>query len=443
MVEGRAVGGLSLGFTEPQELNEDDQAFILALAQQCAQAIARSHLYEAERTARSAAEAANRVKDEFLAVLSHELRTPLNPILGWAKLLRSRKFDPATSDRALETIERNAKLQTQLIEDLLDVSRILQGKLSLNVYPVDLVSTIEAAIETVRLSAEAKSIQIQTILEPGVGQVSGDANRLQQVVWNLLANAVKFTPPGGQVAIALEQVEAQAQIRVTDTGKGIAPEFLPYVFDYFRQEDGTTTRTFGGLGLGLAIVRHLVELHGGTVSVSSPGEGQGATFLIKLPCLQNDRERQSDEKDNFSVLTFDSLPLSGLQILVVDDDADMREFLCFLLEQSGATVTSVASAVAALTALSQSQPNVIISDIGMPEINGYMLMRQVRSLKPDQGGNIPAIALTAYAAEIDYQQAIAAGFQRHVPKPVEPEALVKAIASLLFLQPESQTTKVF
>ncbi|MBD1879142.1 AAA family ATPase [Coleofasciculus sp. FACHB-T130] len=443
MVEGRAVGGLSLGFTEPQELNEDDQAFILALAQQCAQAIARSHLYEAERTARSAAEAANRVKDEFLAVLSHELRTPLNPILGWAKLLRSRKFDAATSDRALETIERNAKLQTQLIEDLLDVSRILQGKLSLNVYPVDLVSTIEAAIETVRLAAEAKSIQIQTILEPDVGQVSGDANRLQQVVWNLLANAVKFTPAGGQVAIALEQVGSQAQIRVTDTGKGIAPEFLPYVFDYFRQEDGTTTRTFGGLGLGLAIVRHLVELHGGTVSVSSPGEGQGATFLIKLPCLQNDRERQSDEKDNLSVLTFDSLPLSGLQILVVDDDADMREFLCFLLEQYGATVTSVASAVAALTTLSQSQPNVIISDIGMPEINGYMLMRQVRSLKPDQGGNIPAIALTAYAAEMDYQQAIAAGFQQHISKPVEPEALVKAIASLLFLQPESETTKVF
>jgi PAS domain S-box-containing protein len=431
IVENRAVGGLSMGFTEPQQLNQDDQAFILALAQQCAQAIARSHLYEAERTARSAAEAANRIKDEFLAVLSHELRTPLNPILGWAKLLRSRKFDPATSDRALETIERNAKLQTQLIEDLLDVSRILQGKLSLKVCPVDLVSTIKAAIETVRLSAEAKSIQIQAILEPGIGQVSGDANRLQQVVWNLLANAVKFTPPGGQVEITLEQVGTQAHITVTDTGKGIVPEFLPYVFDYFRQADGSTTRTFGGLGLGLAIVHHLVELHGGTVSASSLGEGQGATFLIKLPCLPNERERHSDEEDNLSRLNFHSLPLSGLQILVVDDDADMREFLCFMLEQYGATVTSVASAREALTTLRQSPPNVVISDIGMPEMDGYMLMRQVRSLKPEQGGNIPAIALSAYAAEIDYQQAIAAGFQQHISKPVEPEKLVDAIALLI------------
>lgn len=265
MVEGWAVGGITLGFAQPQLLSGEDQAFILAVAQQCAQAIARAHLYEAERTARNAAESANRIKDEFLAVLSHELRTPLNPILGWTKLMRTRKLDQLTSDRALETIERNAKLQTQLIEDLLDVSRILQGKLNLNFYPINLVSVIEAAIETVRLSAQAKSIEIQTILESGVGQVLGDANRLQQVIWNILSNAIKFTPTGGQVKIKLKQVGLQVQICITDTGKGIVPEFLAYVFDYFRQADSATTRKFGGLGLGLAIVRHLVELHGKTV----------------------------------------------------------------------------------------------------------------------------------------------------------------------------------
>ncbi|MEH2359005.1 AAA family ATPase [Nostoc sp.] len=430
MVEGWAVGGITLGFAQPQELSGEDQAFILAVAQQCAQAIARAHLYEAEQTARSAAESANRIKDEFLAVLSHELRTPLNPILGWAKLMRTRKLDQATSDRALETIERNAKLQTQLIEDLLDVSRILQGKLNLNFDRINLVSVIEAAIETVRLSAEAKSIQIHTILESGVGQVLGDANRLQQVIWNILSNAIKFTPIGGQVKIKLEQVGSQVQICITDTGKGIAPEFLPYVFDYFRQADGATTRKFGGLGLGLAIVHHLVELHGGTVQAESLGEAKGATFTVKLPCLQNESKGIKDAKDNSSLVAAQLLPLSGLKILVVDDDADMREFLPFMLEQYGATVTVAASAIAALTALSQSQPNLIISDIGMPEMDGYMLMRQIRSLEPEKGGTIPAIALTAYAGEIDHQQAIAVGFQLHISKPVDPEELVKAIALL-------------
>ncbi|MEH1975667.1 MAG: AAA family ATPase [Nostoc sp.] len=430
MVESWVVGGISLGFAEPQQLSGEDQAFILAVAQQCAQAIARAHLYEAEQTARSAAESANRIKDEFLAVLSHELRTPLNPILGWTKLMRTRKLDQATSDRALETIERNAKLQTQLIEDLLDVSRILQGKLNLNFYQINLVSVIEAAIETVRLSAEAKSIQIQTILESGVVQVLGDANRLQQVFWNILSNAIKFTPIGGQVKIKLEQVDSQIQIRVTDTGKGIVPEFLPYVFDYFRQADSATTRKFGGLGLGLAIVRHLAELHGGTVQAESLGEGQGATFIVRLPYLQDESKKIKNAKDNSSLVADQSSPLSGLEILVVDDDADMREFLPFMLEQYGATVTVVASAIEALTALSQSQPNLIVSDIGMPEMDGYMLMRQIRSLKPEQGGTIPAIALTAYAGEMDHQQAIAVGFQQHISKPVDPEELVKAIASL-------------
>ena len=386
----------------------------------------REQLLERERLARQEAEAANRVKDEFLAVLSHELRTPLNPILGWAKLLRSRQFDASTCDRALETIERNAKLQTQLIEDLLDVSRILQGKLLLNTSLVDLTSTITAAIETVRLSAEAKSIQIQTIFAAGIGQVSGDANRLQQVFWNLLSNAVKFTPAGGQVEIALEQVGSQAQIRVTDTGKGIEAGFLPFIFDYFRQADSSTTRTFGGLGLGLAIVRHLVELHGGTVEAASSGEGQGSTFLVRLPCLQQN-DNSIKQETGVSPDIAHPASLSGLEILVVDDDADMRAFLAFTLKQYGANVTPATSAKAALTLLSQLKPNVVISDIGMPEMDGYTLMRQVRNLK--QGGEILAIALTAYAGEIDVQRSIAAGFQHHISKPVEPEELVQAILS--------------
>lgn len=285
MVEGRAVGGMSLGFAESHQINQDDQAFILALAQQCAQAIARAHLYEAERKARAASEAANRIKDEFLAVLSHELRTPLNPILGWAKLLRSGNLDQKKTDLALETIERNAKLQAQLIEDLLDISRILQGKLRLNANGVNLSAIIAAAIETVRLSAEAKSIQIQSIIAPNIGQVFGDSNRLQQVVWNLLSNAVKFSRPEGRVEVHLEHLGTHAQIRVSDTGKGISPDFLPHVFESFRQADGTTTRMFGGLGLGLSIARYLVELHGGTIQAQSAGEGQGATFTVRFPLM--------------------------------------------------------------------------------------------------------------------------------------------------------------
>ena len=255
---------------------------MLTLGHLCGQAIARARLYEAEQRARTEAEAANRIKDEFLAILSHELRSPLNPILGWTRLLRFRKFDEKATDRALEIIERNAKLQTQLIEDLLDVSRILRGKLVLNESPVNLVTTIEAALETVRLAAQTKEIQIQTLFEANVGQVSGDANRLQQVIWNLLSNAIKFTPSGGRVEVRLEQVGSQVQIHVRDTGKGINPEFLPYVFEYFRQENSSTTRQFGGLGLGLAIVRYLTELHGGSVHAESAGEGLGSTFTVTL-----------------------------------------------------------------------------------------------------------------------------------------------------------------
>ncbi|WP_414575450.1 PAS domain S-box protein [Anabaena sp. CCY 9402-a] len=283
IVEQHTIGVLALSFATEQIFNAEDQRYMLTLAQQCAQAIARAQLYEAEKNARASAESANRIKDEFLTVLSHELRTPLNPILGWAKLLRTRKYNETIVTQALETIERNAKLQTQLIDDLLDVSRILRGKLNLNIRRVDLRATITAALETVRLAADAKSIHIHTSLDDHIGQVMGDGDRLQQVLWNLLSNAVKFTPPSGRVEVRLEQVGVEAQIQVIDTGKGITPEFLPHVFEYFRQADSKTTRAEGGLGLGLAIVRHFVELHGGTVEAESPGEGQGATFTFRLP----------------------------------------------------------------------------------------------------------------------------------------------------------------
>ncbi len=401
-------------------------AIVLDITDRKRAEVERAALLTREQEARLEAEAANRIKDEFLAVLSHELRSPLNPILGWSRLLQTKKFSEVKTAEALATIERNAKLQTELIEDLLDVSRILQGKLSLNISPINLTSTIQAAMETVRLAAQAKAIQIQARLEPNVGQVSGDASRLQQVIWNLLSNAVKFTPSGGRVDIHLERLGSQAQITVSDTGKGIPPNFLPHVFAYFRQADATTTRKFGGLGLGLAIVRHLVELHGGTVQAYSAGEDQGATFTVRLPLLLSQPQTDQDNERSEP-----SLDLNGIEILVVDDEPDTRELVAFLLQQYGAQVRAVSSASQALAALRQSVPDVLLSDIGMPDMDGYMLMQQVRTLPPDQGGQIQAIALTAYAGEIDYQQAIAAGFQSHVSKPVEPDELVAVVISLV------------
>nr|RNJ70016.1 MAG: PAS domain S-box protein [Leptolyngbya sp. IPPAS B-1204] len=465
--EGQNIGLIQLSDKYEGEFSETDEVILVQLAQMASVAVENARLYEAERQTRAAAEAsreeaqaANRIKDEFLAVLSHELRSPLNPILGWVKLLRNRKLNAEKTTEALASIERNAKLQAELIEDLLDVSRILRGKLSLNMVPVDLKSTIAAAMDTVRLAADAKRIELHFTVSTGVDatpspprllQVMGDAGRLQQVVWNLLSNAVKFTPEGGRVEVRLEgeggdaareprQTRGEgkagsaspsspyARITVTDTGKGIAPEFLPYVFDYFRQEDGTTTRRFGGLGLGLAIVRYLVELHGGTVQVASPGAGQGATFTVRLPLLKSEetvRERKAAPRA--SAL---SHSLAGLRILVVDDDADTRNLIVFLLQQAGAAVTAVASASEAFALLTQAKLDLLLSDIGMPDIDGYMLLRQVRALPPEQGGTIPAIALTAYAGEINQQRAAAAGFQGHIAKPVEPEALIQAITAL-------------
>ncbi|PPS43934.1 PAS domain-containing protein [Chroococcidiopsis sp. TS-821] len=392
----------------------------------------RDRAVERERSARSQAEAANRIKDEFLAVLSHELRSPLNPILGWAKLLLTRQFDQDTTRKALQTIERNAQLQTRLIEDLLDISRILRGKLSLNITQVNLVTIAEAALETVRLAAEEKAIHLQLIVADSVHSseflIAGDAARLQQIVWNLLSNAVKFTPNGGRVEVKLEKLASSVQIQVSDTGKGIAAEFLPHVFDYFRQADSSTTRKFGGLGLGLAIVRHLVELHGGTVKADSQGEGKGATFSVTLPLPASEI---ADETSGDCIHYNDSdLPLLGICALIVDDEADMRELLVVTLEQYGAQVTAAASASEVLEKLPQ-QYQILISDIGMPNVDGYTLMRQIRTLPPEQGGSIPAIALTAYASETDQQAAIAAGFNRHVAKPVEPAKLLATIVNLL------------
>jgi PAS domain S-box-containing protein len=426
IVRGRLLGTLSFASVTRTHFTPEEIDLLQSTCEQMAIAIERANLLMSIQQQAEQLQQANRIKDEFLAIVSHELRSPLNPILGWSKLLQTQTLDQAKTTQALGTIARNAKLQAELIEDLLDISRILRGKLSLNVSPTDLVSTIQAAMETMRLAALAKSIQMNATLEANIGLVSGDSSRLQQVVWNLLSNAIKFTPSGGRVDIRLERLGYVAQITVSDTGKGIHPDFLPHVFDYFRQENGATTRKFGGLGLGLAIVHHLVELHGGTVQAESPGEGQGATFTVRLPLMPT--SPQINQESSSSELASD---LTGIKVLIVDDDADTREFVAFLIEQYGADVISVASAGEALVALTRSQPDVLISDIGMPEVDGYMFLRQVRALPPKQGGLMPAIALTAYAGEIDYQQAMLAGFQRHVPKPVEPEVLMGVIADLV------------
>lgn len=382
-----------------------------------------------EQVARQEAERANQMKDEFLAILSHELRTPLNAILGWSRLLRSKTFDQETIDKALETIERNAKSQAQLIEDILDVSRILRGKLNLNMHPIPLESVIKLAIDSLQPLAEEKSIVIELTGSPNVGEVTGDSDRLQQIVWNLLSNAIKFTPPEGKVEVRLESVGEEAQIQIIDSGIGIAPDFLPYVFDRFRQADSSTTRSYGGLGLGLAIVRHLVELHGGKVHAEN-NPGEGAKFTVALPIA---KRKTASARDDWSLLNdaTEALPtLANLQLLVVDDDDDTREFLIALLEDEGAIVRSAASVAGALDALESYWPDLLLSDIGMPEADGYELIAQVREMERLKGGKMPAIALTAYAREEERKQALEAGFQMHLSKPVDITKLIAAIANL-------------
>ncbi|MEH2124652.1 hybrid sensor histidine kinase/response regulator [Nostoc sp.] len=456
-----------------------------------------------EQTARQEAEAANRMKDEFLAVLSHELRTPLTSMLGWSKILRAKKLDEKATSRALEAIERNAISQMQLIEDILDVSRIIRGQLRLNVSAVNLLSVMEAALEAVRPLAEPKDIQLNTVLDTSIGSVYGDPARLQQIVWNLLTNAIKFTPKGGRVEVRLskhfgfsisdfdvsatstslsttqsnnfgfeshsENLDSSnteesnnlksvlensdgwepsiklsaksqnsksqyAQIQVIDTGIGISSEFLPKVFERFRQADSTTTRSHNGLGLGLAIVRHLVELHKGTIFAQSLGSGQGATFTVRLPLLQDNRGgRTSREATRETSSSVPSTPLAGLRVLVVDDETDTRNFLSFMFEEYGAFATAVGSVDEALVVLEQAKPDIVISDIGMSEQDGYTLIRKLRSLEPEKGGRIPAIALTAYTREEDRLKALSAGFQQHLSKPIDPNKLIAAVANILEL----------
>lgn len=394
----------------------------------------RERMLDSERIAHAEADRANQLKDEFLASLSHELRTPLNAILGWAQLLRSRPPSAAFLEQGLETLERNAKLQAQLIDDLLDMSRILSGRVRLDVQHVNIDQAVEAAVEAIRPAAEAKQIHVQVALDRQAGSVSGDPTRLQQVFWNVLSNAVKFTPRGGRVEIALKRVDSHVEVVISDTGIGIAPDFLPSVFERFRQADASTTRRHGGLGLGLSIARQLVELHGGSIRAESAGPGHGAAFSVELPlaavtCGDRDGWRARPQPAaGVADLSF-RVSLAGVSVLVVDDDLDARRLIALILEACGARVEAVPSARAALEALARQRPDVIVSDIGLPEQDGYALMQAVRALG-DECRDIPALALTAFARSEDRRRALMAGFQLHVAKPVEPAELCTAVASL-------------
>jgi PAS domain S-box-containing protein len=396
----------------------------------------REQLLGSERAARSEAERASQMKDEFLATLSHELRTPLNAILGWAQILSGGNRDENDLTEGLHAIERNARAQTQIIEDLLDMSRIISGKVRLDVQPVDLANVVQASLSTVQPAANAKGVRLRAVLDPLVGSVSGDPNRLQQVFWNLLTNAVKFTSRGGRVQVVLQRVDSHVEVNVVDTGEGIDPTFLPHVFDRFRQADASTTRKHGGLGLGLAIVKQLVELHGGSAWAKSPGAGHGSTFTVSLPLtvLHADPEPASDRRHpaatNLPVPTPACAQVSGMKVLVVDDEPDARSLLKRVLEECKAVVWVAASAAEALQLVQSERPDVIASDVGMPGEDGYSLIRQIRLLPADRGGETPAVALTAYARPEDRVKAMMAGFQQHVSKPVQPAELIAMIASL-------------
>ena len=396
----------------------------------------RKALLDAERAARGEAERVSLMKDEFLATLSHELRTPLNAILGWSQILRTRNHPNEELREALAVIERNAKVQTQLIEDLLDMSRIVSGKVRLDVQRVDLRDVVQSSVASVRHSADARGIRLQLILDPMAGPVRGDPNRLQQCFWNLLSNAIKFTPRGGRVQVSLQRVNSHVEVCVADNGLGIKPEFLPHVFERFRQADSTTTRSHGGLGLGLSIVKSLIELHGGTVRADSAGEGQGSTFCIDLPLMVvHPHEAESARKHprgfaTSSAGSMDMPSLAGITVLAVDDEPDARTLLKRVLEDCGAAVFTAASAREGLALVRIHRPDMIISDIGMPDEDGYDFIRQVRAFTPDDGGRTPAAALTAFARAEDRTRVLRAGYQAHVAKPVEPAELAAVVASL-------------
>ena len=388
-----------------------------------------------ERDARRHAEEADRLKDEFLATLSHELRTPLTSILGWASMIRNGEVEGSNAVRAIETIERNARSQARLIDDLLDVSRIITGNLRLDLHPLNLAPIVDAALDALRPTADVKGIRLQTHFEPAECLVKGDPNRLRQVIWNLLSNAIKFTPRGGSVDIDLKCVETTARLRVSDTGDGISSEFLPYVFDRFRQAEGSISRKQGGLGLGLAVARHLVELHGGTINAESEGLGRGSVFTVDLPLAQERRDPARAEERRKEVERRRSrsgaIRLDGVHVLLVEDDDDSRKLLGTMLKRHGARVTSTKSAAEAMEVFADELPDVMISDIGMPDQDGYELVRRLRQLPAARGGAVPAIALTGYASRKDRERALNAGYQQHMPKPIEQVEMIKAIAALV------------
>jgi signal transduction histidine kinase/CheY-like chemotaxis protein len=417
----------SLEQTEAARLHVEELSKYITELQRSEEA--RGHLLLRAERARTDAEAANRIKDEFLATLSHELRTPLTSLLGWSSVLREGKRDEKILNQGLDAIDRNARVQAQLIDDLLDVSRIVSGKLNLEVRPLDITSVTRAAINVVRPAADAKAISIDYFAEPGLGAISADSARLHQIIWNLLSNAVKFTPHGGKICVRVEQDGADARVTVKDTGQGIEPEFLPRVFDRFLQADSSTTRSFGGLGLGLAIVRHLVELHGGTVSAQSEGLNKGATFSATFPLLA-ERAEPITMLHSGEMNGLENHSLDGLRVLLVDDEPEAREIISTVMARTGAEVTACHSASEALAKLSEWKPDVILSDIAMPDEDGYSFIGKVRSLPREKGGETPAAALTAYARDIDRSQALAAGYQMHIAKPIGATQLVTMVARL-------------
>jgi signal transduction histidine kinase/CheY-like chemotaxis protein len=432
IARGKVLGAMTFAYADAKRhYSEADLEFAEILAQRCAVAIDNARLYAAESHARKNADMANQAKDEFLAAVSHELRTPLTAIMGWVKLLSSPKLEESKKSRALQTIDRNTVAMAELIDDLLDMSRIVSGRLRMDRQRVDLATVLEAAIESIRPAAEAKSIAITLLRDTKPAVLTGDSVRLQQVIWNLLSNAVKFTARGGHVEIVQRQVHSSAEIRVTDSGRGIAPAFLPYIFDPFRQEVATSSRARGGLGLGLAIARRLIELHGGQISVESEGEGRGATFTVTLPLGAVAAVSPADSaKDDTSREASKYHDLSGVHVLVVDDHGDSRDLIRAVLETCGAEVDTAADVDEAMTAFVHRVPNVLISDIGMPGQDGYELIQKVRRLPAHRGGSVPAAALSAYARTEDRRRALNAGYSMHLAKPIEPGELIDVVASL-------------
>jgi signal transduction histidine kinase/ActR/RegA family two-component response regulator len=444
---GAVHGALLLGHPDVGVFTEASERLATGVAAQAATAIDNARTYESsqraaedrkvllesERAARNTAERTSDIKDEFLATLSHELRTPLNAILGWSKILRNNSKNADDLTKGLEAIERNARAQTQLIDDLLDMSRITSGKLRLDLQPIRPADVVTQAVDTVKTAADAKEIRLERVLDPSIEPISGDPVRLQQVVWNLLSNAIKFTPKGGRVRVTLENVNSHVEISVDDSGCGVSPEFLPHLFERFRQADPTTTRQHGGLGLGLSIVKTLVELHGGSVRAKSDGVGMGTTITVQLPSGAQTRER-ADRRHTLSAqplaASVTATELAGLTVLVVDDQADARELIKRVLEDCAAKVVTAANADEALRLVEGRRPHVLVSDIGMPDVDGFELLRRVRALGPDRGGRLPAVALTAFARTEDRTRVLRAGFLVHVAKPVDPSELVATVASV-------------